>query len=201
MTYAAKLVYNTHNWETPSGHVHDGVGIHVNIGLNGYNFGMEEWLNRPLLRERKLGYLDCYRSSAHPGVADIVRLFTFHNGTVYHIGNLYGVSQLANGEIAGIRNELYQANWLEEINHDFVPLDDPRPILQHIEYQHIWTRNAIVAPAGEGFILNIKYEKSEMFERNKWRNLTAIDHQVNNKWKKISRRYRVNAELNNIHWF
>ena len=120
---------------------------------------------------------------------------------MYHIGNLYGVSQLANGEIAGIRNELYQANWLEEINHDFVPLDDPRPILQHIEYQHIWTRNAIVAPAGEGFILNIKYEKSEMFERSKWRNLTAIDHQVNNKWRKISRRYRVNAELNNIHWF
>ena len=201
MSYAAKLVYNTHNWVAPSGHVHNGVGIHVNIGLNGYNFGMEEWLNRPLLHERNLGYLDCYRSSVHPGVADIIRLFTFHNGTVYHVGNVYGVRQLTDGEITDIRNELHQANWLGEINHDFVPLDDPRPILQHIEYQHIWTRNAIVAATGEGFMLNIEYKKLEMFERNQWRNLTAIDPQVNTKWRRISKRYNVNASSNNLHWF
>lgn len=201
MTYAAKLVYNTHNWETPSGNVHNRVGIHVNIGLNGYNFGMEEWLNSPLLRDRNLGYLDCYRSSAHPGVADIIRLLTFHNGIVYHVGNVYGVRQLIDGEITDIRNELHQANWLGEINHDFVLLGDPRPILQHIEYQHIWTRNAIVAARGEGFMLNIEYKELEMFERDQWRNLTAIDPQVNTKWRRISKRYSVNAASNNLHLF
>ena len=192
--YASKLVYNTNNYTTISGNAQS--GILVNNNKKPYCFGLEEWNNQSLLKKKKVAYIDSYRRFVRVEIADRVVLICYNpnDKNVYHCGNLWGVRQLQNKEINGLRDYLSKNNWLQLVENSFNSIGDLRAINAHTEYMRCWNSNNIIAGTGESFILNIEYEKAEFFEQDKWENLTKIIPAINNKWKKLNQRYTVPKE-------
>ncbi len=190
--YAAKLVHNINNWVSVSGYAQTGITVNINIKKS-YYFGLEEWINNPILRKMKVGYLDCYRASIHLGLADKIALFSYdpRNTNIYHVGNVYGVEQLNDNNIPAIYPNLNPNNWLNQVEHDFHNIGDLRAILNHIEYMHCWNALHINDDIGNAFILNIRYKEIEFFEPSNRVNITHLNRLVNNKWKRLSRRYTV----------
>ena len=192
--YASKLVYNTNNYTSVSGNAQ--TGILVNNNKKPYYFGLEEWNNQPILKKKKVAYIDSYRRFLRLEIADKIALICYNpnNKNVYHCGNLWGVRQLQNKEINELRVYLSKNNWLQLVENSFNAIGDLRTINAHTEYMRCWNSKDIIAGTGKSFILNIEYEKAEFFEQDKWENLTKIIPAINNKWKKLNQRYTVPKE-------
>jgi len=107
---ASKLVHNN-NWTSASRLAQDGIFVNSNKKKS-YYFGLEEWINNPVLRKKKVGYIDSYRSFFRIGVADRIALFTFNpdNRRIFYVGDLYNVQQLNDKEIAPLRTEWLSHN-------------------------------------------------------------------------------------------
>jgi len=196
MTHAAKLVWNEDNWVKPSGLAQVGVSVPA---TEPYKYGLEEWLNNETLRKHKIGYLDCYRSDKREGIADIM-LFTLNltDRNVYHVGNVCGVKQLIDNDIPTIKNSLTDDWLINPIEVDFVRIEAGAPSIgMPIYNNNNWNTTNIISPPPKGFMVNIKYEKLEIFDKSKWVNLTEMDRKINRSWRYLGVRYMMsNINLN-----
>ncbi len=183
--FAAKLVFNNSAWQHPTKLVTEGTGIFV--PSSDLYFGLEEWLNHPVLKELKIGFIDCYRASEYSEKVDVLHLFTFNssNKTVYHIGNMYGVKQIHYSEIEQIRQKLQEQHWLKSIEEDFKAIG----VSKINEYLKIWSSNVIVGSTAESFMANVHYEQIELWDKKDWKNLTKQNPKVNTSWRRLSKRY------------
>ena len=199
MTHAAKLVWNTSNWEFPTAQANNGVIVAPNHGGESYYYGLEEWLNNSTLRTNKIGYIDCYRASRHLGNADIILLTCSPiDGKVYHVGNMFGVEQLHDGHIFEIKNDL-GLNWVNnQIIGDFTRIEAvPNPAGASIYRQNNWDTQHISATPPGGFMCNVRYDKLEIFGENNRISLTDIDPLINTRWRYLGRRFILeNASFN-----
>jgi hypothetical protein len=192
---ASKLVFNNSNFTSVSGVAQTGIFVPREDGLieNSCYFGLEEWINNPMLLSRKFGYIDSYRRTTRTGVENRIVLFMFNpiDKHIYYVGNLYGVQQLTDQDINQIRDNLLNENWLDIVQRDFNNIGDQRLIQNHNEYMKCWNSERIVGPTGECFVVNIKYKKLEIFPEKYWVDLTILNHQVNKKWRKLIDLYDV----------
>jgi len=191
---ASKLVYNNNHYIAVSGLAQAGIGVPSNkLAKRGYYFGLEEWMNSPILKEMKLGYIDNFRRTLRPEVEERVVLFMYNpnDNQIYYIGNLYGVEQLNDQDINQIRINLINENWLDIVQSDFNNIGNQRLIQNHDEYLKCWNSQCIVGLTGGSFIVNIKYKKLEIFSEKESVKVTKLIPEVNNSWKKLSILYNV----------
>ncbi|MFN3849399.1 MAG: hypothetical protein ACK4NY_08230 [Spirosomataceae bacterium] len=190
MIVAAKVLNSTNQWQsvTPLYDVNNQVGVTGFINNQSYQYGFEQWLNNDILKDLKLGYLDCYRSHNFNDLAERVIIFQLLRGNIWYIGNLYGVKQLCYNEIEEIQNQLIEQNWLDIINNNFIEIGDLRLLDETHEYLQHYNANHIVGnPDTNPFILNIRYSELKLLTNPI--NLTQIYPQINNKWRRLSIRY------------
>jgi hypothetical protein len=201
MIYAARVFYNNKNWIRPT-NADQGKNYGVTIRNNKitYRFGFEEWLFHEVLKKFKIGYLECYRHIKSSETADKILLYTKNNNQFFHVGNLYGVEQLLPDEIGKIRNELLQLKWDKIIEEHFALLNDQRAFNRYAEYQSHWLSNEIIKYLEQGFCINIRYKKAELFSKNKYVNLSDLDNQecLSKKWSFLSKRYIVPNMINTL---
>lgn len=188
--HLAKLVYNENGWTLPSNLTK--VGVVLN---NGDYFGYEEWLNNEFLNENKIGYVECFRTCQREESFERIALFTFDRATrtVYYVGNLFNVKQLIDTEIIGIRNLLIQQNWIQNKNVELNQIFPKTDAIHH--YTNSYNSNDIVGDYAKSFILNIRYERIELFPKYNWINLTNINFKVNKKWRRLSKLYNVDTDF------
>ena len=200
MTRAAKLVWNTNNWERPDG----------NAGLNGvpvifpngnYSYGLEEFLFSQDLSTRNFGYLDCYRrvDRNYLNPENIVLFSLNPDGDLMHIGNLHNAIQLQNVDRVPIWNEMNENNYLENVVvpafNDIEGLVLPDQSFGYERFIHhnfgaeINNLPNIQAAAPNGFFVNLIYEHLQRFEVPV--NLTEIEPTINDSWHYLSQRYIV----------
>ena len=193
----SKLVHNINNWTKVSRVAQTGILVNRNkLNKKSYYFGLEEWNNSMQLLKHKLAYLDSFRSTARLDYYERIELLNFNNGIVYHVGRIENVKRIKCKEIPEIKKLLTRENWLAQVETDFNVIQDLREIANHNEYMQCWNSEEIVAPTNEGFIVNIRYDKLIFFE-NKI-NLTAINTNVNNLWKRLIHLYEVPNNLENL---
>lgn len=181
--YIAKIVNNTNSWERISSIAQCGVQIR-----NKKYFGFEEWLTNPVLKTKKLGYLDCYRYNRFPEITDKIALIRAEHGIVYHVGTLHNVSQIEESEIAGIRQELNQSDWLTTIQNNFQLGTEFQEFYEQGHYRDYYESGRIQARDQKPhFIVNIRYERLEML--NIQNNITQVCPIINNR-RRITIRYR-----------
>ncbi len=204
MTYAARIVWNIHKWEFPSGLTNHGVQVNHNNGA--YNYGLEEWLNNKKFRDLKLGYLDCYRITQRQEKSVNLMLYTVDpaDNHYYHIGSVYGVRQIDSrpDTIERIREQL-PADWLTNtIDEDFkriehTPVDNNSNGLL-IYNNNNWNSQNIISDPPGGFIVNFQYENISFFDRNNWVDLSEKDIEISTRWRHIRQRYSLlNPNFNN----
>lgn len=193
--YASKLVCNNYNWTTVSGLAQKGIFVYRGKNIS-YYFGLEEWLNNAFLRKMKVGYIDSYRAHLRHGFAERIALFTYckSNRQVYYVGDIYDVCQVADEEIEDLRNILIGQNWLQEVERGFHNIGDNRANGNHTDYMQCWNSNLIIAQTGQAFILNIRYEKFELLPQRDWVNLSELNGEINNRWRRLVHRYIVPDE-------
>lgn len=166
MKTIARIILNTNNWVSPSNSTIKNA-VEVNNGINSYRYGYEEWNNDEQIKALNIGYLECYRHSNFPQVAElIVLVFRDADGDYYHYGNMYNVKQLQNHEVEPLRIELQKINWLKKVESQFnaAPFFDNRNFSNH-HYMGAWNSNKIVTKAQKpGFIFNLKYDKIDIFK-------------------------------------
>ena len=64
--------------------------------------------------------------------------------------------------------------------------------------QNNWNSLNIISPSPSGFMVNIKYEKLQIFDSKYWVDLTDLDSTINSKWQRLTKRYILaNARFNN----
>lgn len=134
------------------------------------------------------------------GHADIILIsFSPANRKVYHIGNIYGVEQLRDTEIAAIRADLTQSWIAGQIRTDFSRIEDVQnPTGFNVYRQNNWNSQHISTVPPGGFVCNIRYQKLEIFKEKNWISLTDKDALINKKWRKLGKRYSLaNATFNN----
>ena len=184
--YASKLVLNSNGWISPTGLASDGVNVN-----NGSFYGFEEWLNSPIFRELKIGYIDSFRTNRSTIPYDRIALFTYLKGNknVYYVGNLYGVKQITYKELLNIRGLLNKRNWiverkteLDKIFHNSNAFD---------LYNRCYNSNIITGATQTTFVCNLKYDRFELFEMKKWVNLTQINPDINSCWRRLKILYNV----------
>jgi len=192
--YVAKLVTNDNLWTAVSGQAQCGVSINTETKKH-YYFGLEEWMNHSILKKMKLGYLDCYRHNTYNDVANRIALISFNKNTktVTHVGNLYDVRQLKDDEIAHIKQQLAEQNWLKIIENNFRELTDERLRTGYNKFLECWNASQI----SNSFNCNISYERITIFPPAQQINLTVLNKLVNN-WKRLSQRFIVSEELENL---
>jgi len=190
--HVAKLVYNSNGWSFPTGLASDGIIVN-----DCEVFGFEEWINNPVLRGLKIGFIESFRTCRRPKTIDRIALITFckRTKTVYFVGNLYTITQIDNNQIPQIR-QLLPSNWLEIIAGDFNRQFPNTNAFQ--QYLQCYNSNIISGSIGGSFVFNIKYEKLELFPRKNWINLTSINPDVNNKWKHLKQLYNVPNEFESL---
>lgn len=199
MTRAAKLVWNTNNWERPDGMLEIGVPVHG--PHSDYNYGLEEFLFCQEQRASHKGYLDCYRRVGRDyGDPENVVLFSLcPAGNIMHIGNLFEVVQLHDGERVEIWNDFNQINFIaNRVNPTFCEIED-LPLPNDAVGTQVFVENNfgmeeaqlpnIQATAPNGYFVNMRYREIRIFDMPV--NLTEIDPIINDKWKKLSVRYIV----------
>lgn len=181
--YISKLVYNSNDWTSPTGLASNGITLN-----NGDVYGFEEWLNNSNLKELKIGFLESFRKRKRPEKIGRIALITFfkRTRTVYYVGNLYDVTQINNNQIP-LKRQLLPENWLDIISADLTR-QFPNTNANEL-YLQCYNSNIISGPIGGSFVFNIKYEKLELFPREKWINLTKLNSEVNIKWKHLKQLY------------
>ncbi|WP_295650662.1 hypothetical protein [uncultured Mucilaginibacter sp.] len=191
MIYAAKLVWNDLLWKQVAGVARLSSGMPGLKNNKHYTYGYEEWLNNDEMVRKKIGYLDCYRDTKFEGVADKVVLFTLDpNSIIYHIGNIYTVRQLSEEEIPVIKKALDQSAWLSKVKKDFQVIGDTSSANVGQSYcTHYNSLHIVGKPETKPFILNIAYGEIELYEKRNWKNLTQTIPDVNNKWRRLSKRF------------
>lgn len=200
MFYAARIVRNNHNWERPSGIAEYGVPV-TGQNMCSYNYGLEEWLTNEILQKHQWGYLDCYRASHHKDKDDcdilLFMLCKVNNvSTIFHVGFVCGVKQLNNVDIPNVKATLGE-DWLNiPIEQNFSLIEGNHPSIGRTFYENEnWNSNEIVIDDPNGFIVNIVYSKLILYERKNWVNLTALDSSLNQKWRRFTRRYKIDTTL------
>jgi hypothetical protein len=207
MTYSTRLFFNNENWAYPTNaDVHafanNGYGSLVNFGNNlVYRFGFEEWLNNKILLSYRIGFLESYRNNIYQETVDKILLYTKIGNNIFHVANLFGVSQIANNLIPQIRNELIMNNWSTTIENDFNGLGDNRLFHEYLEYQQHWLSNSVVKNNNEcGYCINISYQKIEFNQSSNFVNLSALDNQNSfyHNWQYLSTRFNLRNFTNNL---
>jgi hypothetical protein len=200
MKIIARIILNTNNWVSPSNSTVKNA-VKVNNGINSYRYGYEEWNNDEQIKALNLGYLECYRRSNYPEVAElIILIYRDDNGDYFHYANMYEVSQLKNHEIEPLRKELQKINWLKKVESQFnnAPFFDNRNFSNH-HYTGAWNSNEIVSKAQiPGFIMNVKYKS--LYILPKPVNLTKLAGTDfdNRKIAKLTVRYYLENFMNNF---
>ena len=201
MVCAAQIMRNANNWVTPSNSDRRDVAVPVNLpnGIN-YRYGYEEWLFHNEMKKKKLGYLECYSQHSYQTSATIM-LFTkgINNNHIFHVGTLYGVTQLQDNNINAIKKSLGMP-WLNKVQKNLDQLigntpnfNVPRSLYQQWNSNTILKNNLNNQP---GFAFNVKYERYEILVNPI--NLTLMDNAINYSWRWLSTRYYVNNIINNL---
>lgn len=194
---ASKLVNNNNTWTAVSGIAQTGIMVGKSVqNKKSYYFGLEEWNNSNILRNHKLAYLDSFRSFPRLEYYERIELINFNNKTVYHVGRIEKVHRIKCKEIPEIKKLLISENWLKKVEVDFNAINDLRQIENNNEYMNCWNSEELVAPTNEGFIVNIRYDELTFFEQPI--NLTVLNPNVNNLWKRLILLYEVSADLENL---
>ena len=193
---ASKLVHNTNNYTAVSGDAQCGLLVD-NINRKNYYIGFEEWNNNKILQKLCIAYLDSFRSCNHPTQIDKILLFTFNpqNNQIYLVGYLYEVNQIKNTEIQGIRDDLVNQNWLQQVQQDFHNIGDIREIVNNNQYYNCWNSNNVVSNPGQNFILNVRYKSITIFEKPYKINLTNLFPELNLTWGRLSVLYNIPEEM------
>jgi hypothetical protein len=201
MTRAAKLVWNTNNWEMP-----DGLGGNNGVNVLGpnvhYSYGLEEFLRCPEQMEMSIGYLNCYRnfnlSALQP---ENVALFSqeFIGGPIMHIGNLHDVLPLQNEVRNHIWDEFNGNNFINlRVNSAFCEIEGllqgefaagTEVFLENNFGENLGNLPNIHGEAPNGFFVNIQYGRLDFFADPV--NLTEIYQGVNGRWSRLSPPYIV----------
>lgn len=199
MTRAAKLVWNSNNWERPDGLLETGVPVHGQHFV--CHYGLEEFLFCQEQRESHKGYLDSYRRVGrnYRNSENVVLFSLCPAGNIMHIGNLYKVVQLHDGERLGIWNEFNEMNYIQNVvNPAFCEIEglnlDENASGTEVFMNHNYGIDVenlpnIQAIAPNGFFVNIRYGEIRIFDVPV--NLTEIDPIINEKWRYLSNRYIV----------
>jgi hypothetical protein len=200
MKTIARIILNTNNWVSPSNSSIKNA-VEVNNGINSYRYGYEEWNNDEQIKVLNLGYLECYRHSSFPQVADLILLvYRDADGDYFHYGNMYNVRQLQNLEIETIRKELQKTNWLKKVESQFkvAPFFDNSNFLNH-HYMGAWNSNEIVTRGQmPGFIMNIEYNSFKLLPQPiNLTKLAGTDFD-NRKIAKLTVRYYLENFMNNF---
>jgi len=200
MKTIARIILNTHNWVSPSNSTNKNA-VEVKNGKNTYRYGYEEWINDEQIKALNLGYLECYRRSNFPEIAELVLLvYRDVNGDYFHYGNMYKVRQLQNHEIESLRIDLQKINWLKRVESQFnaAPFFDKRNFLNH-PYLDAWNSNEIITEAQKpGFVLNFEYKSLNILPKPI--NLTKLAGTAfdNRKIAKLTVRYYMENFMNNF---
>lgn len=193
MIHAAKLIWNSNNWISPT-FSNDQANFGIKIATKKFNyvFGLEEWLNNDFMKAHKMGYIDCYRASRHVDDTDIL-LFSRNpnNKEIYLIGKIFKARQIKDQEIMQIRDILNSQNWNDTLIKPIFETKESNnnPIGFRQYYNENFTSNTIVGKSPKGFIVNIKYDDIQIFEKRI--SLTELDAIVNTKWRRLSKRYSI----------
>ncbi len=181
---ASKLVYNSNGWTSLTGLTRDGVRLN-----NGSAFGFEEWLNNPILKELKVGYIDSFRSADVDNRIDKIVLFTLENRVNYYVGQIIGASRIDNVEVLNTRARLINRNWLINVNNELNNIfNDPNAF---IKYNRCFNSNKVTGNTESTFICNLKYESMEIFQRENWINISEMGQRVNSRWRHLRNLYDV----------
>jgi hypothetical protein len=200
MKTIARIILNTSNWVSPSNSTIKNA-VEVNNGINSYRYGYEEWNNDEQIKAMNLGYLECYRHSSFPQLAELVLLvYRDADGDYYHYGNMYNVRQLQNLEIEPLRLQLQKIKWLKKVESQFkvAPFFDNSNFLNH-PYLGAWNSNEIVTRAQmPGFIMNIEYNSFKLLPQPI--NLTKLAGIKfdNRKISRLKSRYYLENFINNL---
>lgn len=184
--YASKLVLNSNGWTSSTGLASDGIKVN-----NESVYGFEEWLNNPILRELKIGYIDSFRTGQNNNAFERIALFTYFNSdkNIYYVGNLYGVKQLEYSELLNIRGRLENRGWLNAIRTEFNTVFNGTNAFNL--YNKCFNSHHVTGKTQTTFVCNLKYESLELFEPSNWINLTEMGRDVNNRWKHLNNLYEV----------
>jgi hypothetical protein len=201
MVCAAQIMRNANNWVTPSNSDRRNVAVPVNLpnGIN-YLYGHEEWLFHNEMKKRNIGYLECYRKHSYQN-CDTIILFAkgINNNHIFHVGTLYGVTQLQDNNISDIKKSL-GTPWLNKVqkNLDLLIGNTPNGNVPSSLYQH-WNSNTILKDDlnnQPGFAFNIKYKRYEILVNPI--NLTLMDSSININWKRLSTRYYLDNMIKTL---
>jgi hypothetical protein len=197
--YAAEIIKNSNQWKTPTNSEKRKVAEHIILSNKvQFRFGYEEWFNDSTTNKMKIAYLECYRQSNFKGQKVDIMLFTRDNRNLFHVGMIYGVEQLDYTDINVIIGRLTK-DWLIKIHKDFCknvvqfPFNEIKRVYQHWYSTSILKNNTLQQ---DGFAFNIRYDRLELYDKNNWVNLTMKDSTINQKWKRLSKRYIVNNLIN-----
>ncbi len=200
MKTIARIIFNTNNWVSPSNSTIKNA-VEFKNGISSYRYGYEEWNNDEQIKALNLGYLECYRRSNFPDVAELIILvYRDDNGDYFHYGNIYNVRQLQNHEIETIRKELQKINWLKKVESQFnsAPFFDTRHFSNH-HYMSAWNSNEIITKAQKpGFVLNVEYKSLNILPKPI--NLTKLAGTAfdNRKISRLRSRYYLDNFMNNL---
>jgi hypothetical protein len=212
MSFIARLFYNNKGWQQPTNEddfseVGKGYGMLVDDIKNvEYRYGFEEWIFNPLVKKLNIGYLESYRT-IRPIVDEVdkIILVTKANvGNYYHIGNIYGVTQLACDRIGDIRKTLTTNKWQAIIEKHFAVLGDNRSFNQLQHYKEHWDDNCVVKQRNDqnntGFCFNTQYKKIELFKEGEWKNLTALagNADISRSMQRLSNKYSTQTLIDSL---
>ncbi len=148
-----------------------------------------------VLVANKIGYLDCYRrrGRSYPLPADIALFTKNPNNELLHVGNIYGVREIHNEEIPEIRELLDLHNWRENVispNFNQLEFYPPGQSVGYGNYEdNNYNSNLVRAANPGGFVVNIRYNKIELFKNPV--SLSQMDPEINISWKYLTVRYRI----------
>ena len=116
-------------------------------------------------------------------------MFSPQSREIYLIGYMSRVRQIQDSEIHGFRDQLTNLNWLDIVENDFHSINDPRSILNHLEFMRCWNSNSIVARTNHAFIVNVIYDELVILPNPL--NLTSRDPSINSSWRRLSILYNL----------
>ena len=161
---------NTDIWAKPNNHRKSGYGEILTQNKN-ISFGFEEWLFNSVLLNLKIGFLECYRQNRFTDKVDIILFIRNNTSTCLQIAKLINVEQINDAQINEIKKELTKTEWQQYCHKDLKEICNNNQSAIN-ESKQLWDNhyncNTILVNKKnnprDGFIINIKYDKVEIFK-------------------------------------
>lgn len=188
--FVARILNSENDWESVSILKNTDAGVTGFSHGETYQYGFEHWLNNDILKELKIGYIDCYRDTYYKEEAERVILINFDGNALWYVGDLSKVRPLRRGEIASVKRDLEQRGWLKNIRGQFNNIGDIRELNDNHEYmKHYNAKEVVGEPQTNPFVLNIRYAELNFLQKPI--DLILIYPEIKDKWMRLSNRFKT----------